>query len=106
MKEGDPGLACLRSQLGQIDAQIRCLEEFKERVVAAEEACLRELEARKKPPATETGAGVAKSKSSNESDAMSAWVKKWDSEIGAEYFYNEVTGEASWLPPPSAPSLA
>ena len=41
----DPGLACLTSNLGRINAQIRYLDQFKKRVAIAEEECNEGLEA-------------------------------------------------------------
>jgi hypothetical protein len=32
-------------------------------------------------------------------DAKGQWVKQYDTEVQAEYWYNNVTGEASWLDP-------
>jgi hypothetical protein len=33
-------------------------------------------------------------------DASDAsWLSYWDEEAGASYYYNEVTGEATWIPP-------
>ena len=41
----DPGLVCLTSNLGRINAQIRYLDQFKKRVAIAEEECNEGLEA-------------------------------------------------------------
>mmetsp|Transcript_7751 Transcript_7751/g.19247 ORF Transcript_7751/g.19247 Transcript_7751/m.19247 type:complete len:241 (+) Transcript_7751:1703-2425(+) len=48
----DPGLACLMSQLGRVDAQLRCLDSFRAKVAEAEEQCKRDLAAK----ATKTSA--------------------------------------------------
>ena len=42
---GDSGLACLTSQLGQLNAQIRYHDYFKKSVADAEEQCKQELAA-------------------------------------------------------------
>ena len=106
----DPGLACLASQLRRIKAQIMCLERLKERVADAEERC-------KEDPTAATSSGgsndssssskdkapggnaSATTKSSLDQDAKGQWVKQYDTEVQAEYWYNNVTGEASWLDP-------
>lgn len=100
----DPGLAFLTSQLGKIEAQIRYLEQFKRSVTDAEERCLRELAA-----ASAAKSLVSEEKSDSSAEAppetdaneksSSQWVRKWDPEVGAEYFFNLATGEASWLDP-------
>jgi hypothetical protein len=106
----DPGLACLASQLRRINAQIMRLERLKERVADAEEWCKDDLTA-----ATSSGGSIdssssskdeapgrnasATTKSSLDQDAKGQWVKQYDTEVQAEYWYNNVTGEASWLDP-------
>ncbi|GMH53640.1 hypothetical protein TrRE_jg8793 [Triparma retinervis] len=37
----------------------------------------------------------------NDGDAANAWVEYFDEEVGAKYYYNEITGEASWVDPTS-----
>jgi len=114
----DPGLACLTSQLNRINAQIRYLDYFKKSVADAEEECKREMAASlaKSLVASssdkEDDGRSGRSHSSIQSNSFTAptaypktstnfdqWVKCWDAEVGAEYFYNNATGEASWLDP-------
>ena len=98
----DPGLACLTSQLGRINAQLRFLDNLKKRVAEAEEHCKRDLAAsRAKSLASSSSSNDnGKSHSSQTKPAgQDAWERKWDSEVEAEYWFNSVTGEASWLDP-------
>jgi hypothetical protein len=39
---------------------------------------------------------------SKKSKDKGRWVKYFDNEVGAEYFYNTLTGEASWVDPDAA----
>ena len=108
----DPGLACLASQLRRINAQIMRLERLKERVADAEERCMEDLTT----AATSSSGGSIDSSSSSkdeapgrnatttttsssDQDAKGRWAKHYDTEVQAEYWYNDVTGEASWLDP-------
>ena len=97
----DPGLACLTSQLGRVNAQLRFLDKFKKSVAVAEEHCKRDLAAsRAKSLASSSLNDNGKSHSSQTKPAhQDAWVRKWDEEVEAEYWFNAVTGEASWLDP-------
>jgi hypothetical protein len=51
----------------------------------------------------ELAASLAKSMVKNlKHDVSSQWVKYYDNEVGAEYFYNTETKEASWVDPHAA----
>ena len=121
----DPGLACLTSQLGRVNAQIRCQEDFKKRVVAAE----LEIElAKSLESSTLNDSTDHPSQTQPKSTSLNQWEKHWyvfyrsinlyygvilyscnetiptlnsarDNEVKAEYWYNTLTGEASWLDP-------
>ena len=112
----DPGLACLASQLGRINAQIRYLDQFKKSVAIAEEECKQELEAASREKAMESSSSTNDKAGHNENDDQSSqanltlasgskdsnlnqWKRQWDPEVKAEYFFNQATGEASWLDP-------
>jgi hypothetical protein len=105
----DAGLACLTAQLGRINAQARYLEFFKKNVADAEEACKRDLAASLANSlvglsVNKTGSSQSKSNSVDQpnqdsADNLNQWIKCWDAEVGAEYFYNNITGEASWFDP-------
>jgi hypothetical protein len=100
----------LASQLRRINAQITCLGMLKERVADAEERCKEDLTA-----ATSSGGSIDSSSSKDEvpggnasattttssshQDAKGRWAKQYDTEVQAEYWYNDVTAEASWLDP-------
>jgi hypothetical protein len=32
-------------------------------------------------------------------DLDDTWSSCWDAEVGAVYYYNKLTGEATWIPP-------
>jgi len=89
----DPGLACLLAQLERVNQQIEKHERFKEQVALAEKQ-------------VEESKAKAASASLNDShlqntEATNEWETHWDDAVGAEYYFNPKTGEASWLPPPS-----
>lgn len=88
----DPGFRCLSDQLARVRAERRLFEDFKRRLAGAEEATRREADQKK---ARERKKAVAAN------NTKGNWVRAFDDEANAEYFYNEVTGEASWLPPPN-----
>ena len=98
----DPGLACLASQLRRINAQIMCLERLKERVADAEGRCKRSIDSsslKDTAPGRNASATTTTSSSdqdAKEGDAKGHWVKHYDTEVQAEYWYNNATGEASW----------
>jgi hypothetical protein len=82
----DPGLACLTAQLKRIDAQLEELAQFKKSVADAEKQC--------KAVVTSSQNQDVKGDA-----AEQEWVKHYDQEVQAEYWFNTVTGEASWLDP-------
>ncbi|EJK63797.1 hypothetical protein THAOC_15526, partial [Thalassiosira oceanica] len=82
----DPGFRCLTDQLARVRAERRVHEDFKRRLAEAEEEEKRARREKKASAAKKTTGG---------------WVRAFDGEANAEYFYNESTGEASWLPPPT-----
>ena len=41
----------------------------------------------------------SKQKVFNEENIENQWVEYWDGEVGAYYYYNTITGEASWVGP-------
>jgi hypothetical protein len=86
----DEGLSCLLSQLGRTNDEIRRNDLLKKRFAEVEKEHKRELTA-----------SLAKSLFSTDSKSEETyqWVKQWDQEVGAEYFYNTETGEASWVDP-------
>ena len=99
------GLTCLMSQLGRINAQMQYLECFKKRVADAEVECKRDLAASLEK--SQAGSSVKGARSSranfpggpDDASHSDCWVKCWDAEVGADYYYNNATGEASWLVP-------
>ena len=112
----DPGLACITSQLGRINAQIRYLDQFKKRVAIAEEECNEGLEAAFRKKSMESSSSANDKAGHNENDDQSSqanltltpgskennlnqWIRSWDPQVEAEYFFNQATGEASWLDP-------
>jgi hypothetical protein len=96
----DPGLACLASQLRRTNAQIMCLERLKESVADEEEQCRTSIDfSSSKDKNKGWNAGAATTTPSSEEDAKKSWVKHYDTKVQAEYWYNSVTGEASWLDP-------
>ena len=86
----DPGLACLFSQLDRVNQQIESHERFKQLVAQA-----KKLEEDRKAKAENSSKD---SRSQNDEHAVE-WEKHWDDAVGAEYYFNPMTGEASWLPP-------
>ncbi|KAL3790177.1 hypothetical protein ACHAWO_012959 [Cyclotella atomus] len=89
----DKGLTCLIAQLGRVDTKIRYNNSLKQLLIDYEEEYKREL-----------AASLAKSMvgNSEKSKDKGLWVKYFDNEVGAEYFYNTLTGEASWVDPDAA----
>ena len=85
----DPGLACLLSQLDRVNQQIETHERFKQLVAQA-----KKLEEDRKAKAENSN----DSRSQNDEPTVE-WEKHWDDAVGAEYYFNPKTGEASWLPP-------
>lgn len=108
---GDPGLACILSQLGRVNAQIRYHDYFKTQVLDTEEQYKRELAASlatslvSSSPnignemATNHDTGVNRKQDANTNSQSDQWVKCYDDEVGSEYYYNLQTGEASWVDP-------
>jgi hypothetical protein len=92
----DPGLACLLAQLERVNQQIEKHELFKERVTQAEKQ-FAELKA--KAAASETSASMDDGQLSNTTTDTDEWETHWDDAVGAWYYFNPKTGEASWLPP-------
>ena len=86
----DQGLTCLLSQLARVNDQLRYNDSLKQILVDHEEEYKRNL-----------AASLAKSLVKNKEDKLleSQWVTCYDDEVGAEYFYNQETGEASWVDP-------
>ena len=86
----DQGLTCLFSQLARVNDQLRYNDSLKQILVDHEEEYKRNL-----------AASLAKSLVKNKEDTPleSQWVTCYDDEVGAEYFYNQETGEASWVDP-------
>ncbi|KAL7500190.1 hypothetical protein ACHAWT_008286 [Skeletonema menzelii] len=87
----DPGLACLLSQLDRVNQQIHLHERFKQLKAEAEKV----VEERKAKAATAS----LNDGQSRHTDHTIEWEKHWDDAVGAEYYFNPKTGEASWLPP-------
>ena len=46
------------------------------------------------------GISVCNDKVSMDPQTLQHWQEYWDEEVGASYYYNTMTGEASWVPPP------
>ena len=95
----DRGLTCLLSQLGRINDQIQYNDSLKKVLADYEEENKRAL------AASMTKSSVSScSKSNGEINGpkVSNWKKYYDNEVGAEYFFNHQTGEASWLDPDAA----
>lgn len=99
----DPGLACLTSQLGRVNAQLRFLDNLKKRVADAEEQSKQDLAASRAKSFVSSSSlndtGRNHSSQTTSPTHQDAWERKWDSEVEAEYWFNSVTGEASWLDP-------
>lgn len=92
----DGGLACLLSQLGRINNQIRHNDAI--RKVLSDYVDEYNLQAQ----ALLTKSTVdsdSRAKKSDDGDGESHWVRFFDDEVGAEYYYNQETGEASWVDP-------
>ena len=68
----DPGLACLTSQLGRVNAKIRYHEHFKKRVVEAEEQCRQEVDELEKSLESSSS-----SQTQPKSTTLNDWVKHW-----------------------------
>ena len=87
----DKGLSCLLQQLGSVNEKIRYNNSLKQALADYEEEYKRDL-----------AASLAKSMMASTKDdtpSKGLWVKYYDDEVGAEYFYNTLTGEASWVDP-------
>lgn len=83
----DPGLACLLSQLDRVNQQIKKHERFKQQVLQAKQL-------------VEEAANASLNNGRSQKDEPTVeWEKHWDDAVGAEYYFNPKTGEASWLPP-------
>ena len=103
----DPGLACLTSQLGRINAQIRYLDQFKKNVAIAEEEREKSMEssssANDKSGHNENDDQSSQANltltSGSKENGLNQWIRSWDPQVEAEYFFNQATGEASWLDP-------
>ena len=91
----DSGLKCLLAQLERVNLQIEKHERFKEQVAQAkkrtEEFRLEKAKAKSSQP-TESETTV---------EPIDVWETHWDDAVGAEYYFNPRTGEATWLPPAS-----
>lgn len=87
----DPGLASLLAQLERVNLQIAAHARYQEQVARAEQIIAAE-ELQAKAESSNDG------KSQNTEDSND-WEKHWDDAVGAEYYFNPKTGEASWLPP-------
>ena len=94
----DPGLACLLSQLERVNQQIEHHELFKAQVVEAEK--LAEEFKAKAAAASEASALLNDSQLQNTTDT-DEWETHFDDAVGAEYYFNPKTGEATWLSPPT-----
>lgn len=90
----EKGLSCLLSQLDRINDQLRYNNLLKQVIADYEEEYKRDL-----------AASLAKSmvasskKTKDDNSSKTTWVKYYDEEVEAEYFYNHETGEASWVDP-------
>ena len=83
---------CLSDQRARVRAERGLFEDFKRRLAEAEEATRREADQKR---------AREREKEATANNTKGNWVRAFDDEANAEYFYNEVTGEASWLPPPN-----
>ncbi len=88
----DPGLASLLAQLERVNQQMAAHAQFKEQIAEAKQIAAEELKAK-----SESTVSDGKSQST---EVSNDWEKHWDDAVGAEYYFNPKTGEASWLPPP------
>ena len=91
----DPGLASLLAQLERVNQQIAAHERFKEQKAQAEQLVAEELQAKAESP----GNISPNDGQSQTTDDSTDWETHWDDAVGAEYYFNPKTGEASWLPP-------
>ncbi len=91
----DPGLASLLAQLERVNQQIAAHERFKEQKAQAEQIVAEELQAKAESPGN---ISPNDGQSQNTEDSTD-WETHWDDAVGAEYYFNPKTGEASWLPP-------
>lgn len=88
------GLSCLLSQLDRVNDQLRYNDSVKQVLADYEEEYKRDL-----------ASSLAKSMVSSsknlrdDNSGKNNWVKYYDEEVEAEYFYNHETGEASWVDP-------
>lgn len=48
----------------------------------------------------EEGEAVAEGKDDFRDRPPSIWSEYWDEEVDASYYYNQQTGEATWIKPP------
>ncbi len=88
----DPGLASLLAQLERVNQQIAAHARFKEQIAEAKQIAAEQLKAK-----TEFLGSDDKTQNTEDSND---WEQHWDDAVGAEYYFNPKTGEASWLPPP------
>ena len=88
----DGGLSCFMTQLKRVNNKLIYNDSSNQVFADYEEEDKREI-----------AASLAKSMiaSSDVKDVSkkSKWIKCYDDEIGAEYYYNSETGEASWVDP-------
>ena len=94
----DPGLACLTLQLERTNEYIRCLGRLKKSFADAETSLEKSTVSSSSSKDQADRDPSAMTASSSDQDA-NQWVKCYDTEVKADYFYNHVTGEASWLDP-------
>jgi hypothetical protein len=86
----DAGLRCLVAQLERVNQQIEQHEKFKEQMNQAEKQCA-EMKAK--------AASEASASKQNTTTDTDEWETHWDDAVGAWYYFNPRTGEASWIPP-------
>lgn len=89
----DPGLACLTSQLGRVNAQIRYHEHFKQQVVEAEQRSRKELEELAK--SLESSSLNDTSQTQPKSTSLNHWEKHWYVCYRSIYLYYGVMYESS-----------
>ena len=95
----DPGLECLLAQLERVNLQIEKHERFKEQMAEATKKRTEEFRFRLERAESKSSQPISDSETTAE--PIEVWETHWDDAVGAEYYFNPRTGEATWLPPPS-----
>ncbi len=101
----DPSLQVLLSELEKNNASIRNHEAFQAHVAEVEEQLKQEFSVR--IASSSASAGDQKEdktkrtfdQEERNTNTLADWMICFDDEVGAEYYYNERTGEASWVDP-------